>query len=781
MQAAQSAAQADGLLPPSSSNSGGNNENTASLQQQQQQQAVALAQATQARLAVQNARALQLQQQQQQQQQQAALAAQVAASANNTVSAAGGGGGGGNNKKKGAPLRRGKWTPEEEAYANRLIQEFKAGLLPLTDGTTLRTFLSKLLNCDPMRISKKFVGSNCIGKQVFRRRTADLNRLTPEQIAQSRAELSEYVILILMLCVCCCCCCGCLQEKEACLTFYCFSLFLSFNRLERRFLERVAQTNRVKSSGVGGGGGASSGNAAAAAAGNNMMSGGGIIGKNELDNLARQHQQQHQLQQQLQQQQLQLQQQREPPSPPWLQPPAGYKHGEGASLAAANSRAAAAGRALLSGLGGGGGGSSSHQNQNTGFGTGNASSELLAALQRRASQQSMLNALQRQGQSSAGNLLAAAAVRSGSNNAFGGDNSSLSLSQLAQNVSASRLAGNSSSVNELMLKTGLSRDQLSHLARERGGLSSGSLSNMIQRQSSFDALMSLDFQSIQSIDNLANLIQSGGGGVNVPETGIQNADFETNQGGGRSTLNEGLSQVARRLTSQGRMESLLRNLSSHNVRDSGGGGIGSNANLSNLLQSMQNMQNYGGGNASHAANASAASLFGGNQSAMSLADLLRQDSSTGLTALRMQDGLTQRNSSVDDFLSLVAAGDIPHQDPSLLNIPLMQQQQQQQGGGGGGGDSSAATAAKFLSQQHLLQQSNPALANALASRSFGNLAGGSDGGGSSTTQGLSSNMLQQFAAQQQQQQQHQMGSPDNSKRKLDDMSGSLPDQGDAKR
>lgn len=55
---------------------------------------------------------------------------------------------------------------QEEEYANRLIQEFKSGLLPLTDGTTLRTFLSKLLNCDPMRISKKFVGSNCIGKQV---------------------------------------------------------------------------------------------------------------------------------------------------------------------------------------------------------------------------------------------------------------------------------------------------------------------------------------------------------------------------------------------------------------------------------------------------------------------------------------------------------------------------------------------------------------------------------------------------------------------------------------
>jgi hypothetical protein len=95
------------------------------------------------------------------------------------------------NNNNGNSLRRGKWTPEEEAYANRLILEFKSGLLPLTDGTTLRTFLSKLLNCDPMRISKKFVGSNCIGKQVFRRRNVDLQRLLPEQIQQSRAELSE--------------------------------------------------------------------------------------------------------------------------------------------------------------------------------------------------------------------------------------------------------------------------------------------------------------------------------------------------------------------------------------------------------------------------------------------------------------------------------------------------------------------------------------------------------------------------------------------------------------
>jgi hypothetical protein len=117
-------------------------------------------------------------------------------------------------------LRRGKWTAEEENYALRLIEEFKLGLLPLTDGTTLRTFLSKLLFCDPMRISKKFVGGNCIGKQVFRRRNADADALTAEQIEKSRKELAD---------------------------------------LERRFLERISQGSRSRGGGGGGGNGASNG------------------------------------------------------------------------------------------------------------------------------------------------------------------------------------------------------------------------------------------------------------------------------------------------------------------------------------------------------------------------------------------------------------------------------------------------------------------------------------------------------------------------------------------
>ena len=173
-------------------------------------------------------------------------------------------------KKAPHPLRRGKWTTEEEAYANRLIGEFKSGLLPLTDGTTLRNFLSKLLNCDPMRISKKFVGNNCIGKQVFRRRVAEINRLTADQMQQTKIDLIE---------------------------------------LERRFLDRVAQTNRVKAPGTIGP--------------NGVM---GPLPPNfhddlELDAL---------------------------PTPPWLRPPAKYKPtGKFAERLEAKAKAAAERKAKL--------------------------------------------------------------------------------------------------------------------------------------------------------------------------------------------------------------------------------------------------------------------------------------------------------------------------------------------------------------------------------------------------------------------------------------------------
>lgn len=585
-------------------------------------------------------------------------------------------------KKKGPPLRRGKWTPEEEAYANRLIMEFKSGLLPLTDGTTLRTFLSKLLNCDPMRISKKFVGNNCIGKQVFRRRTADINRLTPEQIQTSRAELSE---------------------------------------LERRFLERVAQTNRVKSSGVNNNanGGSSHPNSSAPATTSKVKpeemdhGGGGAEGL----------------------------------TPPWLKPPVGFKHGTGAAIAAANlssgsNRAALAGRALLQASGGGGMSKNNHASLNK---TSSAGLLALMEMQQRQNRQGGMMGGSGQGMgNSASNLLAAAGVDPTKSN---GNMSGDAMAQLSSNASAAKMA--------TLLKSGISRDQLSQLVRDHHHrASTDSLTNMMERQSSLDALMSLDFQSLQSIDNLANLINSGrGSSTDVRRNGMKNWSSEQHSASTNSLAavtasitadsNQNLSSLAeaRRRQSEGRMENLIRSLSSNNVVPNRGqnGSGGSNANFNNILQSMQN--NLGSGHSSN-------SLLG-SASALNLANMLRVDSSTGLTALRMQDGLAPRNSSVDDFLSLVASGDIPHQDPHMLNVPLQSVLQQQQ------------HAAQLLAQQQLLAQAaagNNGNNNALSQRiaSLGAVNGLSNNnvpGSIASLSGLANHnsaasLLSQYASQQ---------------------------------
>jgi len=43
-------------------------------------------------------------------------------------------------------LRRGKWSTEEELFTNVIVETFKEGVLPLADGTTLRTYVSGQLH-----------------------------------------------------------------------------------------------------------------------------------------------------------------------------------------------------------------------------------------------------------------------------------------------------------------------------------------------------------------------------------------------------------------------------------------------------------------------------------------------------------------------------------------------------------------------------------------------------------------------------------------------------------
>ncbi|KAG5192101.1 hypothetical protein JKP88DRAFT_173844, partial [Tribonema minus] len=88
-----------------------------------------------------------------------------------------------------AHLRRGKWSPEEEAYTARIIHYFNTGVLQLPEGTTLRVFLAEKLRCDPMRITKKFTGSACLGKRVYH--SCERTPATKAEIQESKEDLAN--------------------------------------------------------------------------------------------------------------------------------------------------------------------------------------------------------------------------------------------------------------------------------------------------------------------------------------------------------------------------------------------------------------------------------------------------------------------------------------------------------------------------------------------------------------------------------------------------------------
>ncbi len=93
-------------------------------------------------------------------------------------------------------LRKGKWTPEEEEYASRIIYFVQNGILELPEGTTLRSYLAERLNCDPMRITKKIAGASCcLGKRSTHFVAAGAGRAqqqaSPREISMAKAELEQ--------------------------------------------------------------------------------------------------------------------------------------------------------------------------------------------------------------------------------------------------------------------------------------------------------------------------------------------------------------------------------------------------------------------------------------------------------------------------------------------------------------------------------------------------------------------------------------------------------------
>lgn len=123
-------------------------------------------------------------------------------------------------------LRKGKWSTEEEEYTQCIIHAFQigkfsfniyllhetlplprnkrltfntdkfaTGLLPpewgVVRGTTLRVFLAERLNCDAMRITKKFAGEEAIGKQVYRPRHYDIESTMCSKLSREITRLER--------------------------------------------------------------------------------------------------------------------------------------------------------------------------------------------------------------------------------------------------------------------------------------------------------------------------------------------------------------------------------------------------------------------------------------------------------------------------------------------------------------------------------------------------------------------------------------------------------------
>lgn len=60
-------------------------------------------------------------------------------------------------------------------------------MLTLPEGATLRSYLADKLNCDPMRVTKKYAGASCLGRRAYHLR--DRSQPTVAEIQLAKAEL----------------------------------------------------------------------------------------------------------------------------------------------------------------------------------------------------------------------------------------------------------------------------------------------------------------------------------------------------------------------------------------------------------------------------------------------------------------------------------------------------------------------------------------------------------------------------------------------------------------
>lgn len=161
----------------------------------------------------------------------------------------------------------------------------------------------------------------------------------------------------------------------------------------------------------------------------------------------------------------------------------------------------------------------------------------------------------------------------------------------------------------------------------------GSKLSSLSLQGSFQALLSLD---MDSVENLAQLSSS-----NLSCEELNRLAESQKRGSGSK--------------SSSRMESFIKSLSNANMKES----------ISNFLQ-KSSTQDFTDDFMHDVSSSGLSKLL---ESSTGLSKLV--ESSTGLSKLRAISELNSSvHNSVEDFLSLMATGDIPHEDTAMLSAPL---------------------------------------------------------------------------------------------------------------
>jgi hypothetical protein len=95
---------------------------------------------------------------------------------------------GGASPEEHLPVYAGKWTQEEEQYAQLLMEEFRAGNIPnLENGASMRNYLAKMLICRPKRVTKKYERSGYNGKLTYQ---SNLVTMSPQEAKTRRQQLA---------------------------------------------------------------------------------------------------------------------------------------------------------------------------------------------------------------------------------------------------------------------------------------------------------------------------------------------------------------------------------------------------------------------------------------------------------------------------------------------------------------------------------------------------------------------------------------------------------------